>query len=381
MDDYFRNKLNINSQARPGDVVGVQYLRGIAALAVLIDHAAGMAASQTYFGRNVLDGALSYGAIGVDIFFMISGFIITIVSLGKDDLKPTVSLREFFVRRFIRIVPLMWAAILSYAAMRWLSIQELPLNSYINAILLLPVGDVDPNNIWTLRHEAIFYLLFAVTFLHRRAFRWMIGIWILAPLALSPLGLEAGVDKPWLEQLLWNVGHPANIEFGLGLAVGLIWLKWSHAFKVSVPALLTATLVYFGALWAVAFWFHLELARLPDTPLLAAAFAPLLLLAAHAKSQNPSRLGLLLGSASFSIYLFHPHILSAGLTLWRRLAPGTQPEVVVAGTSVFAVLVSLLIYLVVELPLVAACGRLTGRKEGPKPPVGRQVAQASSMPP
>src|SRR4051812_24121667 len=111
MYDYFRNNLNIHSKARPGDVVGVQYLRGIAALAVVIDHAAGMTASQKYFGRDVLEGALSYGAIGVDIFFMISGFIITIISLGKENLEPTVSMRDFFVRRFIRIVPLMWTAI------------------------------------------------------------------------------------------------------------------------------------------------------------------------------------------------------------------------------------------------------------------------------
>ncbi len=95
----------------------IQYLRGLAALAVVLDHTAAMASFDKYFGQEVLDGFLYKGAIGVDLFFVISGFIISIVSL-KPDLKPSTTLSDFFQKRFLRIVPLMWVAVIAYAMLR-----------------------------------------------------------------------------------------------------------------------------------------------------------------------------------------------------------------------------------------------------------------------
>ena len=62
---------------------GIQYLRGFAALAVVLDHATGMASSAEYFGGSP-SSFLSAGWIGVPVFFVISGFIITIVSLDAN---------------------------------------------------------------------------------------------------------------------------------------------------------------------------------------------------------------------------------------------------------------------------------------------------------
>lgn len=70
------------------EIEGIQYLRGIAACAVVIDHAAGMTALPKYFGDAVWGGFLQRGYIGVDLFFMISGFIICIVSLERTMLSP-----------------------------------------------------------------------------------------------------------------------------------------------------------------------------------------------------------------------------------------------------------------------------------------------------
>lgn len=63
---------------------------------------------------------------------------------------------------------MMWLAIGSYAALRFLGRGSFDLIPYINASLLLPFGNFEPNNIWTLRHEAMFYLVFGLSFLLSR---------------------------------------------------------------------------------------------------------------------------------------------------------------------------------------------------------------------
>src|SRR5689334_19701485 len=101
------------------EIVGVQYLRGLAALAVVVDHSGITVATPKYFGTVIGGGLLNHGASGVDLFFLISGFIITATSLDAD-WQPKVKLGAFFGRRFIRIVPLMWIAIVSYAVLKFL---------------------------------------------------------------------------------------------------------------------------------------------------------------------------------------------------------------------------------------------------------------------
>ncbi len=342
---------------RQHNIVGIQYLRAIAAIAVVLDHSSAMAAFPKYFGHEALGGALEKGAIGVDIFFMISGFIISIIALDRSTLDPVITVSEFFRRRFIRIVPLMWLAITSYALMRWVSIHEFPLVAYLNALFLLPVGDIQPNNIWTLRNEAIFYVVFAFTFLSKMSFRALVIAWIAAPILLWAFGLgSASNEAHWLSQLIWNFGSPANIEFGMGLLLGVIWLLWSHKIVITIPALLSGCVIYFALAWICVAHFDINMGGFVDTLLLSALFTPLLLMAIHCRPNSPSPLGLLLGSASFSIYLFHPHLLSAMLTVWRKLSPETPVEVVIVSIAIAAISLCVAIHFLVELPLLKFAG-------------------------
>ncbi|WP_309645694.1 acyltransferase [Phenylobacterium sp.] len=337
------------------EIVGVQYLRGIAACAVVFDHTSAMAGLDKYFGQSLWGGWLEKGALGVDLFFMISGFIIAIVSLQKDSTAPGVGIAEFARRRAFRILPMMWLAILTYAALRTASgvaFEPLP---YLRALAVWPVGDLEPNIIWTLRHEAIFYVLFAATFLSRAWLRPLIALWIAAPF-LYVLVTGSSVPDPAVPDIWWSLSHPVNVEFGVGLAFGLIWTRWLHGRSIKIPYLAAIALLYFVAAVAVGNVLDLRADRVADTLITALMFAPLLALAIWGAGP-PNRFALLLGNASFAIYLFHVHFISALLRVWSGALPQTQLAVVVITIAGLTIGAGVMIHLMFERPLQSRLSR------------------------
>jgi exopolysaccharide production protein ExoZ len=324
------------------EIIGIQYLRGLAALAVVLDHAAATVSSRRYFGEAVPQ-ELAAGVVGVDLFFLISGFIITIVSLDRH-WNPTINWRKFFANRFVRIVPLMWVAILSYGALRFIGRGEADVASLLRAFFLSPVGLLEPLHIWTLRHEAIFYAVFALSMLGPRWMRPLLVVWVLAPI------VAAFGDFP---ELVEKIAYPTNVEFGLGVLVGLFWLKRPMTVRLPCPPLLTlgAMVLLIAATAAVGHHFHL----LENTVVVGLLCLPVLLLGVFAEC-SPGRLDrlfYLLGTASYSIYLFHPHLLSGAALAWAKLAPNTPAWIAVPGLFMAAALGGLLAYWLIEKPLVA----------------------------
>ncbi|MDP1737465.1 MAG: acyltransferase [Caulobacter sp.] len=326
------------------DIVGVQYLRGLAALAVVVDHSAATVANAKYFGAPVLDGLLYRGASGVDLFFLISGFIITVVSLDSD-WRPKVRIADFFGRRFKRILPLMWIAIISWAVLRYVGRGVFPLQPYLMAMVVSPVGDLEPVGIWTLRHEFIFYTVFALTMLGPRWARPLLAIWCLSPF------LMMGWEGP---ELLEKIAYPVNVEFGAGVLVGLAWLKRGGQFKISIEpfwlmVLGLIGLMFFGRL--VDLTFH----ELPKTLMAAAFCAPILLFGVYVTCPPGvvSAIGLALGNASYAIYLFHPHAISSVTGILAKAAPQAPPGLVIVLVVVIATLAGYLAHLLIEKPILA----------------------------
>lgn len=346
---------------------GIQHARGIAALGVVVDHASQLSSLDKYFATPIWDGFLSTGGRGVDLFFLISGFVICVASLSEDGLKPRLSPAEFLKRRFARLIPLMWLAVLSYAALRLLGRGVFPGDDYLRALLLLPWSTVQPPQIWTLRHELVFYVIFALSFLGRPGLRVILCAWVAATLAW--------MARPPGYPILPGIGivlNAVNVEFCSGLLFGLAWLKWGRTFRLRMPLSVPLSIaLYFVGAMVVFFEFPQSGGFVPFRIWASAVFLPLLAIAVYARSRETwlDRVMGLLGDASYSVYLFHTHFLSALLWGWSKTAPTTPLPMVIAVTTLVTVLGGILIHIHVERPLVAATRRAMGLERGIALPV------------
>ncbi len=227
----------INSKTK---LDGIQTLRGIAAVVVAVFHFSTL--ESKFYGPDLLLPAFSgYGRAGVDLFFVISGFIMVLVS--SNAASNTGSAYEFLVKRAIRIYPPYWLVTLGVIVIWFLTgdfqflIGKDP--NWIASFTLWPqerypillVG-------WTLIHEMYFYLVFAALLLASIAWRpRLLAFWALAILASALSGLESAsaVGKVVLS--------PLTLEFILGGAVALIRPRVQGLFWPAIA---------FAMIWTVA---------------------------------------------------------------------------------------------------------------------------------
>ena len=328
----------------------IQILRAFAAILVVTHHATIMLAQRNHMAiANWIEGAS-----GVDLFFVISGFVMTV---SAAPLRSAVhSARTFLARRLERVVPMYWI-VTTIKLVVLLSVPSLGLNaigspghvlaSYLFFPSLNPQGLFEPVVIvgWTLNFEMAFYLLFAVALALRAK-----PVWVLTPLllgiALLPQ-LHGFVGPVWLS--FFENTMLFEFLFGVLLALALPYVR-------RLPWLAGALLLLAGAgpllLWREAnftYWRGLCWG-VPALAMVAGAIS----LEGRWGSRSP-RWALALGDASYSIYLVHTFALPAAGLLLRGLRMAWPADVIVA--MVLAVALStaagLLSYQLVERPITA----------------------------
>lgn len=343
------------------EIIGIQYLRGIAAIGVVCDHTAAMASLNKYFGTVFLKGFLSSGALGVALFFVISGFVISIACLYEGTLQPKLNFREYIRKRFIRIVPMMWLAVLSYACMRLVGrAGHYDLLPYIRGLFPLIPGEVAPLNIWTLRQEGIFYALFAVTFLAARPKPALLAVWAIAPFAYAWLALPDQGGSFW-EQFFLMLANPANIEFLAGLLIGIYFLKAKKRLCINTPInAYWLLLALFVSYMEIGFRWAINLRGVQNAIWSTGITSVIVFFAVHVVCKDGvlRRIGLILGNASYAIYLFHPHFVSALLGVWAHFFKATPIGLVVTATATAATCCCIAIHYMVEKPLIRFTKRL-----------------------
>ncbi len=154
-------------------IFSLQLLRYLAAIIVVGYHIEESLTSRTSYN---IYGLFSYGNIGIDIFFVISGFIIALTTSKTSNDSKLIQARSFILKRFIRIVPIYWLYTLLKIAMVLLLPAlalrtELQTEHIITSMLFIP--DMAPWELmqpilpvgWTLNFEILFYLIFTVAIL------------------------------------------------------------------------------------------------------------------------------------------------------------------------------------------------------------------------
>jgi exopolysaccharide production protein ExoZ len=307
----------------------IQILRAFAALCVVVFHAESDAA---VVGARLGTGFVRSDALpwlaGVDIFFVISGFIMVYASSRW--FGSARAPRVFLAHRIARIVPLYWATMIVYLAVVLLA--PLLLNSeylaprfVIASFLFIPAarpdGLVQPlySLGWTLNYEMFFYALFAI------AIRFPRRLSVPALIATLILLVLFGNAFAPLPQPLAFWSDPIILEFAFGMALG--WAS-AEGFFLNRPARLAFALAGL-ALMAVDLSRPWELA-LPR-PL--AYGLPATFLVASAALASPERRsaenllirwGVVLGDASYALYLLHPFVIRALRELVTRTTIAAQ---------------------------------------------------------
>jgi exopolysaccharide production protein ExoZ len=315
-------------------------MRAVAALMVVAYHVL-----LLLLYRDISDGNFNLLAGGVDLFFIISGFVMV---TSTRDRKP--SFAAFMSARIVRIVPLYWFALLATTVMMMLDGETLPsLQESLMAYFFIPY--TDPRNGlpvpflgvgWTLNYEMLFYWLFGGTLV----FGTLRQLFILG-IVFAGLVLLRGVLAPY-GAAGFRFTSPLFFEFLAGSCIASFLPRIKLAPTYSGIILISA-----GVLLGLIFAIFLHLPRtiafgLPAALIVAGA----VLSESYLNPDGKKLLGFLgfLGDASYSMYLFHSMAVVLALPL-----VGSMPFLIACATLfVIGVLAGVIAHVVVERPLLKA---------------------------
>lgn len=316
----------------------LEVMRGGAAVWVLLHHAV---LTTNAFFEGVDFPFFARGLLGVDFFFVLSGFIIAFASSRM--LAKGKTLGEYFSHRLVRIyvpyLPVGVALYFAYQLLPDLSAADREIG-LLTSFTLLPTAEATALSVaWTLKHELLFYLLFASIFISRTLFICVMGGWLLAILLLRQL-LE--VPGSGFLQVLLN---PLNLWFYVGMTVffcpqfNLSRIGYWAGFLVLASALYVLVINGYGRLY------------------IGLVFAAMIVLFTKVENlEVPApRFLLYLGAASYSVYLVHSPVQSVLARVLPIISENWSPVLafwVISGASLVAGIIYFAFY---EKHAVAWC--------------------------
>jgi peptidoglycan/LPS O-acetylase OafA/YrhL len=332
-------------------ILQLQSLRFFAAFIVLVGHAFMEIRQQNLIALPAFLEPIPWGA-GVDLFFVISGFII--YHIRPQGMYGLAVAGDFLIRRIIRIAPMYWvftflmvAATLFFGAHvenQWMSV-----GAVIKSLLFIPFipeGHIVPRPVlgqgWTLNYEMFFYILFALTLFVREYRALLITVMLGTLVAIGTIfGKFDGVLNFPFEPIL--------LEFVGGVILAANRHRLSRLSGPAAASIFVASLLWFlfcpqGDPYNG--WLRLLERGIPS----------MLIVFATLQVRAPSALftrGALpvLGDASYALYLSHTFVVNLLVIIWQKLG-FDLPLLLIALTLVMPVAASVVLLWMLERPML-----------------------------
>lgn len=368
----------------------VQLLRGVAALLVVFVHAI----SSSVFELDAVPGFLAsdadfrrLGASGVDMFFVISGFIMAHVLQNREPgaagsgMGRIAAAWHFALLRLLRVVPYYWLMSVLFWAMRSLAGHDYALAQFLSGFAVFPVmpgANYEPPLLlvgWTLGFELAFYTVVAAALIAVPARAARLRFTLEVTVLLAVLGWSLAPDYDALA--VWF--NPIWLEFAFGILAYMLWQRLGR--PLASGWALALLLLGIAGLGATAMGAH----HFDESPT-----------GLFNKAEGISRtlwwglpsvailLGLLwlsqgrwsdylrgnwgwramqqLGDASYSLYL--THLLVIGLIEDSGLVHGASGDLVIMAVVAACIITALAAHRWIEVPLLAWCRNRVGRGQG-----------------
>lgn len=301
---------------------------------------------------QIAQSVFSFGWLGVDFFFVLSGFIIY---YSTSELERTwKSARHYVVQRTVRVyipyLPISIALVLVYYygnvgnGRHW---------SILSSLTLLPSSLPPALSVaWTLQHEIVFYTIFAVGFFFNR----LLGVmccWAVAIVVTSFLIVP--IAQPWA-----IVFDRINLEFLFGMLAAVVFTK-GYARNSVIPYIVSATALYA--------WFIVSADRSNSVLVglaMAAAVVPIVYQDTLISRKYHKYL-LLLGAASYALYLVHNPLISVTSRIAAKIYWLSNPWIALTFSIGASTVVGIAYHLWFERPATRSIkSRMIGTQKPPK---------------
>lgn len=335
----------------------IQSLRCLAVLLVVFFHVI-LIAKKYITNGEVFSEFFKFGMFGVDLFFVVSGFVMISVTRGK--FKDKIQAFDFLYRRISRIYPTYWfytILVLIVFCFRpsWVNNSQGNHADIIASFLLFPAQSLPLVMVgWTLIHEMYFYLIFFVILLFVKEENVCLAIMLWGVFVII-FNLYFDTSDP----IINLISHPMTFEFIAGCISGLIFYK----IEIKVPSVLYVSIGCISLILSIFLyiyycnffhnfepggWYRVFIFGIPSM-FIVCLFA------------NAERCGLCIysffvkiGNASYSIYLSHVLTLSAfGRVMNTSYAKSMLSDyVMIAILFIFSIILGISGYYLVEKPLL-----------------------------
>lgn len=354
-------------QNLPTHVPALDGIRGVAVMLVFISHFHWILSKKTGYSQvtpwKFINRTFEAGFLGVDIFFVLSGFLITSLLLKDHANKQPGMVGRFYKRRALRLLPALYALLIVDFFVAWLESARMDFQwrTTWRALLYLNNWNVvwnfrgsrkDLGHLWSLGIEEQFYIVWPAVVLLMLALKLHHQI-IITVLSLAIAAIVVHRINLWNDDIYWLFIYIRTDTRVDSLLVGALFAYVYRHYRVPSQVLNWAATLCFAALMYIKYELDASPFIMKTGFTVIAVLAGIIILAGAEGAWFANRVLIsrpltIIGKVSYGLYLWH---LPVFLILGRHVTSGPKPLRILAGIIVASV-VTVISWFFIEKPFL-----------------------------